>query len=111
MKAGKLRHPIVIESPERSQDPVSGEITETWVPIKAGPIWAKWEWLSVRDFMAAQANQSQIVARVTIRYRDGLNPLMRVIYRDKTYNIEGLLPDAESGLEYLTIPVSEDITA
>lgn len=111
MKAGKLRHPIVIEAPERSQDPFSGEITNTWEPIQAGPIWAKWEWLSVRDFMAAQSSQSQIVARVSIRYREGIDYTMRVIYRGKTYKIEGLLPDAESGLEYLTIPVSEDVTA
>lgn len=109
MRSGPLRHPIVIEAAERSQDPQTGEITETWTPIQAQPIWARWEWLSVRDFMAAQAGQSQIVARVTIRYRNGLDYKMRILYRGKIYNIEGLLPDAESGLEYITIPVSEDL--
>lgn len=109
MRAGPLRHPIVIEASERSQDPVTGEITKTWEPIQVAPIWARWEWLSVRDFMAAQAGQSQIVARVTVRYRPGLDYTMRILYRDKIYNIEGLLPDAESGLEYITIPVSEDL--
>lgn len=109
MRSGELRHPIVIQSAERSQDPDTGEITETWVDIQYRPIWARWEWLSVRDFMAAQAGQSQITARVTIRYRDGLNHKMRILYRGKIYNIEGLLPDAESGLEYITIPVSEDL--
>lgn len=44
-----------------------------------------------------------------MRYRDGLLPTMRILYRNKVYSIHGVLPDPDSGLEYLTLPVSEGV--
>ena len=63
----------------------------------------------LREFLAAQANQSQVVARMVIRYRDGLHAAMRIVHRGKVYNPAGFLPDADSGLEYLTIPVTQGV--
>ncbi|KPB96501.1 Head-tail adaptor protein [Pseudomonas syringae pv. maculicola] len=34
---------------------------------------------------------------------------MRALHRGRIYNIHGALPDAKSGLEYLTLPVSEGL--
>lgn len=61
--------------------------------------------------MAAQAVQSEISARITIRYRAGLLPTMRIVFRGQVYNIAGALPDAVSGLEYITIPCSNGANA
>ena len=107
MKAGELRHRITINQKVTTQDPVTGEQLESWVQW-ARP-WAKFEPLSVKDFIASQSNQSQIVARARIRYRDGLDPKMRVNYRGKDYSISGILPDPDSGLEYVTLPLSEEL--
>lgn len=72
-------------------------------------VWAAIEPLSAREFIAASATQSQIDARIVIRYRAGLTPDMRIIHGAKIYNPHGFLADAESGLEYLTIPVSTGV--
>jgi SPP1 family predicted phage head-tail adaptor len=110
MSASKLRHRIAIQSRVNVQDPVTGEITPTWTTV-AGmeSVPAAIEPLSARDFIAAQAAQSEIVARITIRYRDGLNASMRILHKGKIYNPAGWLPDADSGLEYLTAPVSQGV--
>ena len=107
MRAGPLRHRIVIERPYRTQDSETGATTIIWIQ------WAKpnarIEPLSVRDFMAAQTMQSAVAARIIIRYINGLKPEMRIKYRDKIYAILGVLPDIKSGFEYLTIAVSEGV--
>ncbi|HEM0058926.1 TPA: head-tail adaptor protein, partial [Escherichia coli] len=33
----------------------------------------------------------------------------RVLFRGKLYSIEGILPDPDSGLEYLTLACSEGV--
>jgi head-tail adaptor len=53
--------------------------------------------------------QSQVSARITIRQRSGITAAMRVVHGSKVYQIEGVLPDKESGLEYLTLPCSEGV--
>lgn len=105
MQAGKLRHRITIQAPTITQDPESGEALPGWSDWAT--VWASIEPLSAREFIAAQAGQSEITARVVIRHRAGVLPAMRVVHSGKIYNIHGVLPDMRSGLEYLTMPVSE----
>lgn len=111
MQAGKLRHRIKFQQKNTAQDPVTGEMVATWVDVAGWEsVPASVEPLSVKDFIAAQAAQSQLSARIVIRYRAGVLPTMRILYRDAIYNIEGPpLPDAKSGLEYLTLAVSAGV--
>ncbi|PYG96204.1 head-tail adaptor protein, partial [Arthrobacter stackebrandtii] len=52
----------------------------------------------------------EATARMVIRYRAGLLPTMRIVYRDEVYSMEGPpLADPNSGLEYLTILVSKGV--
>lgn len=71
---------------------------------------ASLEPLSAREFIAAQATQSQITARIVIRYREGLNAAMRILHNGRIYNIHGILSDPVSGLDYLTLPCSEGVS-
>lgn len=107
MRAGKLRHRITLQGPGEVQDPDSGEMLAGWTDIAT--VYGSVEPLSSREFIAAQAGQSQIVARVTIRYRSGLTSDMRIVHRGTVYNVAGALPDAKSGREYLTIPVTAGV--
>lgn len=107
MRAGDLRHRITIQRPEYTQDPVTGEVTASWVEV--AKTWASIESLSARDFIAAAANQSKVSARIVIRYRTCIDSTMRILHREKIYNIEGVLADKVSGLEYLTLPCSEGV--
>lgn len=108
MQAGKLRHRVTIQQRSQTQDPNTGEIVTAWVDVAT--VWAAVEPLSAREFIAAQAGQSQITARATIRYTDAVDATMRLLHNGAAYNIEGVLPDPKSGRHYLTLPLSEGVT-
>ncbi|MFT7337628.1 MAG: SPP1 family predicted phage head-tail adaptor [Marinobacter maritimus] len=107
MRAGKLRHRVTIQQPGQTQDPVTGEMLNGWTDYAKA--WASVEPLSVKEFIASEAGQSEVTARITIRHREGITPKMRVLHRGKIYNIKGVLADPKSGLEYLTLPCSEGV--
>lgn len=108
MRAGHLRHRVTLQRPGLSQDPQTGEPVPGWQDVAL--VWASIEPLSAREFIAAQAGQSEITARIVIRHRAGVLPTMRVVHGGKVYNIHGVLPDMRSGREYLTLPVSEGVS-
>jgi SPP1 family predicted phage head-tail adaptor len=108
--AGRLRHRIDIQQKQTAQDPMTGEQTESWVTLW-DKVPAAIETLSAREFIAAQAVQSEIKARIVIRYRAGLDATMRILHGSKIYNPAAFLPDMDSGLSYLTIPCSEGVNA
>jgi SPP1 family predicted phage head-tail adaptor len=109
MRAGRLRHRITFQALGRLQDPQTGEEQESWQTVW-DTVPASVEPLSARDFIAAQASQSEATARMVIRYRAGVLPTMRILYRGDVYDIKGPpLPDPDSGLDYLTILVAKGV--
>lgn len=109
MRAGRLRHRITIQRPQYDQDPATGEMVTTWVDAW-DKVPAAVEPVSVTQFVAAAAPHNRVSARIIIRYRAGVEPDMRILYRGKVYDIQGVLEDAESGLDYLTLPCSEGVS-
>ena len=110
-EAGKLRHRVRVESKQSGAVDSSGDsLPDTWVTVKDG-VPAAVEPLSAREFLQAQAIQSGVSARITLRALSvpTLDASMRIVHRGKIYNIAGVLPDKESGLDYLTLPVSEGV--
>ncbi|MGP9834214.1 phage head closure protein [Marinobacter sp. NSM] len=107
MQIGKLRHRITIEKPGLTQDPQTGEMVPGWEAVTT--VWAQKRPSSAREFKQSQAGQSEITGEFQIRYREGIDATMRILHRGKIYNIEGVLPDNESGLEWLTLPYSEGV--
>lgn len=121
LAAGRLRHRVLIEryvfavdsNGDVVQDPDTGETTGAWQELAT--VWAAIEPLSAREFLAAQATQSQVTARIVIRHRNDLDASMRLVHmvngaRGALYNPAGFLADKDSGLEYLTIPVSAGVS-
>lgn len=104
--SGKLRHRVSLQELVSDRDS-EGVLQPSWVEIDQ--VWAAVEPLSAREFVQAGADQSEVSARITIRYRTGVTAGMRVVHRGKLYNIRGVLTDRDSGLEYLTLPVSEGV--
>jgi SPP1 family predicted phage head-tail adaptor len=110
MQAGKLRHRLDIEEEIATRDPITGEYGEPQWVVRWPRCPARVEPLSARDLVAAQASQSEATARIVIRYRAGVLPTMRAIYRGEVLSFEGPpLEDPKSGLEYLTILVSKGV--
>lgn len=118
--AGSLRHRVRIEkrdyvpdsNGDPTQDPLTGEVPQVWTLVKE--VWAAIEPVSAREFIQSQAVQSQITARIVIRFLDGLDASMRIVHVRKNrpnviYNPAAFLADKGSGLDYLTIPCSTGV--
>lgn len=105
MQAGRLRHLITLQRKQQTQNPNTGAMITTWVPVAS--VWAAVEPLSAREFVAAQAVQSNVSVRITVRYRPGITAAMRILHDGKVYGITGVLADKDSGREYLTLPCAE----
>lgn len=110
MRAGRLRHRVNIQSRPFTQDQQTGDMVPgPWVTV-----WEKCpaaiEPVSTREFVQAQAEQSEFTARIIIRYRAGVVDTMRVVHGDTIYAIKGPpLADKVSGREFLTLMVAAGV--
>lgn len=107
MQAGRLRHRVSLQRLQETRDPNTGAVITDWVEL--AKLWAEVAPLSAREFAASQAVQSRVTARITIRYREDVTAKDRIVYRGQVYNIEGVLTDPVSCLEYITLPVSTGV--
>jgi SPP1 family predicted phage head-tail adaptor len=109
MRAGLLRHRIIIQEPVLVQDPETGEMIKVWQDrwIKVP---AKFEFVNSRELLAAQAVQSEVTAKITIRHRDGVVANMRGVHRGRIWNFTAPMTDNDSGFDYLVIPVSAGVS-
>lgn len=109
INAGKLRHRVIIQRPVEQQNQSTGDMVVSWVNVAT--VWAEIAPLSAREMVSAQVESSKVNTRITIRYREDISHEMRLIHesKNKIYNIEGILSDLESGLEYITIPASQGL--
>ncbi|QQK59715.1 phage head closure protein [Shewanella sp. LC6] len=105
MASGKLRHRIDVFTSQKQQDPLTGEMKKNWVP--AFKTMADFMPLSVKDFIAASAAQSQISGKFEIHFRPEFPSEFRIRHAGKVYKPEGVLPDIKSGHQRIIIPVSE----
>jgi len=111
---GTLRHRIAIQERVDMQDGETGDVSHVWVTVNdsrgnwsavAAAIMAA----SAREFEAAAAVQAETSTRFVIRWRAGVLPTMRLVHKGRPYNIRGVLPDADSGLEYLTLTCTDGV--
>lgn len=107
LATGKLRHRVQLQDRIETVDATTGERFVSW--ITTAEIWGEIVPMSAREFIAAQAEQSEVRGRIMIRYREGVNATQRIVYRDEYYDIHGVMRDAESGREHLTLMVGEGV--
>jgi SPP1 family predicted phage head-tail adaptor len=84
MRAGKLRHSIIVEQRATTKDSV-GQQTLTWSTFAT--VYAAVEPLSGRELIAAQAIQNETTHRVTLRYLAALVSGMRINFGGRYLNI------------------------
>lgn len=106
VSAGQLRHRVTIQEQAVMVNSF-GEQTIDWATVKT--VWADIHPLSAKEALDAQQVQSEVKARITIRYFAGLVASMRFVHKTTIYNIAGVIPDADSMLEHITIPVTQGI--
>lgn len=103
IEAGRLRHRVRLQVPEKSQDTTTGEIRIGWADI-AVDVPAAIEPMSVGKILAAQQVQSEVTTLITLRWRPGLHSDLRVVHGSVIYDVIGYVPDKNSGRSYVTLP-------
>ena len=88
MKAGQLDQRVTVERFTSTEDEL-GQPIEAWAPLFT--CWAAVEPLTGREFIAAQAAQSEVTARIRMRFRPWMTAEDRVIHNGTTYNIVSLV--------------------
>lgn len=112
---GSLRHRVTVQQRAAVQDPITGEMSQDWLDVAT--VWAAIEPLSVRDFIQSRAAQSQVSARIVMRYKPDVAAIagdIRVLHLRGTqpaivYHAEGVLRDKTSGIDYITLPCSQGV--
>lgn len=104
---GKLRRRVTLQELVKTDDGYGGTI-ETWQDITT--IWAAIEPLRGNERYTAQQVQSELSHKVTIRYRTGIKPQMRLLYKDRIFEIEAVL-DVEERHQWLELLCSEVVAS
>lgn len=106
MLTPKLIHRITLQQQTRELNS-DHEYHTAWTDWLADEP-AQFAFVSGRDFIQSAVLQSQVVARVTIRWRPDVSPNYRLLFDGKVYAISAILPDP-SARRWLTILVNEGI--
>lgn len=88
MNIGKLRHCITLQRQINAQNDY-GAVVTTWQDIAT--VWAEIKPISGREYFEASQVQSEVTTQIWIRYRDGIEPTMRVAHNGKQYEIVSIL--------------------
>lgn len=111
VNAGELRHRVIIqEYIKGSRDDDGYELPSQWTQYTK--VWAKITPLSTKDLLSAQAADSEVTARMKVRYRTGLDidTNMRVIWKGRLFAIDSQgLDDSDTGVEYTTFNLSAGV--
>lgn len=84
MKAGDLKHPILLQKPQMTTDAKGNRIT-SWVDQAS--VMASMADVSGRDLYAALANQAEDTVTFGIRYRDDIDESWRILWGGQVYTI------------------------
>lgn len=93
MNAGKLRDRITIQEQSATSN-AYGEQIITWVDLYDN-LPASVELLRGREYFQSQQLQTIVDTRITLRYRTGITPKMRVSHDNSYFNIQSVIWDSK----------------
>jgi SPP1 family predicted phage head-tail adaptor len=103
MNPALFRHRITFqefsETTNENGFPVQG-----WTDVKT--VWAMIKTLQGREYYEAATTQNENTVRFVIRYTSGINPDMRIKYKERTFEILSVINDDELN-KTLTIMAKE----
>lgn len=113
MPAGKFRFRVRIEKNtpvQQTSGPGAGSMVDNWAVLQnANAVPAMIEPLRGREFLAAQAVQSEVSSKVIIRYRSDIDNKVRLVQGTKIYSPIAWMVDAKYGSEFLIAYVKEGV--
>lgn len=84
MSIGELRHRIIFQRLASAVNENGFQI-EVWQDYKT--VWASVSNLSGREYYQAASIQAEKIVKFLVRYIDGLDTTMRIVFKDKKYSI------------------------
>ncbi|ADU95291.1 phage head closure protein [Geobacillus sp. Y412MC52] len=107
MNPGLFRHRITFQKCDENATNENGfplEDSQRWQDVKT--VWAMIKTLQGREYYEAATTQNENTVRFVIRYTTGINPDMRIKYKDRTFEILSVINDDEQNIT-LTIIAKE----
>lgn len=92
MNPGLFRHRITFQSFSETTNE-NGFPVQDWTDVKT--VWAMIKTLQGREYYQAATTQNENTVRFVIRYTAGINPDMRIKYKDRTFEILSIINDDE----------------
>lgn len=99
MRAGRLRHRIVLEQPTTTRSAATGEPVDTWTIFASRH--AEVRPLNGRAYFAARQHAADVTHEVELRYLAGVDRTMRVSYDGRVLEIESVIDLGERRRELL----------
>ncbi|MFW6069656.1 MAG: phage head closure protein [bacterium] len=96
MRAGRLRHRIILEDKTEVQDEY-GEPDYTWSTL--AEVWGAVEPLLGRQFLEARVQGQEVSHRIKIRGGVAVTPEMRARFGSRIFEIESVIDVQERGVE------------
>jgi len=87
MNPGELRHRITLQKKITTTNE-NGFNVESWEDVKT--LWAAATNLHGREYFAAAAVQAENTVKFTIRYLEGIDESMRILFQGRHYNITSI---------------------
>src|SRR5690625_134850 len=91
MNPGRLRNRIEIQEKQTIRDPDTKLPIEKWVALHK--CWAQIYQPRGRNFYQAAVAHKEYITWFNIRDRDGIEPGMRVLFKNRRYEVEQVNPD------------------
>ena len=95
VKAGALRHRLVVQAENPTPDGGGGQ-GDPWAdPITVATLWGRVEPLSGTERHRAGRLEAAVTHRITVRHRAGIGAGMRILFRKRPFNIRAVLNPEE----------------
>lgn len=113
MAASERLHLVNIQNKVLTQDPVSGDMVESWGNQYTN-IYAAIKPVSGRTFIQSQADQTSVTVRIETDWLPSVDSTMRIVgicscHSGKIYNPEAVLEDDMEGVNHLTWPCVQGV--
>lgn len=103
MRIGQMDQRLTVQSSTQSVDS-GGQAHQQWSNFLSN-LSARAEFLSGRELEGMKKINTEIVVKFTVRFRTDITEQMRVIWRNKIWNIHSVLPWERK--DYMTLAVSK----
>ena len=93
MRAGRLRHRLVLQSPTETRGPAGGVQVNTWKT--EATVWGAIEPVSGKEFLTIDQTQNETTVRIVLRYHSGLDETWRVVNDGRAYPIISAINESD----------------